>query len=63
MGVGGFAQTVWTFAVGLELCNSELKKIFNNCLANPLPPWAMEGLKPLDFWDFIDYQKTFGTDL
>ncbi len=55
MGVGGLAQTFWTLAVGLELCNSELSKIFNDCLDNPLPPWEMEGLRSLDFWEFIDY--------
>ncbi len=55
MGVGGLAQTFWTLAVGLELCNSELSKIFNDCLDNPLPLWEMEGLRSLDFWEFIDY--------
>ncbi len=55
MGVGGLAQTFWTLAVGLELCNSELSKIFNDCLDNPLPPWEMEWLRSLDFWEFIDY--------
>ncbi len=55
MQVGGLAQTFWTLAVGLELCNSELSKIFNECLDNPLPPFEMEGLKTLDFWSFINY--------
>ncbi|KAI2657438.1 GTP cyclohydrolase 1 [Labeo rohita] len=55
MGVGGLAQTFWTLVVGLELGNSELSKIFNDCLDNPLPPWEMEGLKTLDYWEFIDY--------
>ncbi len=52
MGVGGLAQTFWTLAVGLELCNSELSKIFNDCLDNPLPPLEMEGLRS---WQFIGY--------
>ncbi len=55
MQVGGLAQTFWTLAVGLELCNSELSKIFNECLDNPFPPFEMEGLKTLDFWSFINY--------
>ncbi len=55
MQVGGLAQTFWTLAVGLELCNSELSKIFNECLDNPLPPFEMEGLETLDFWSFINY--------
>lgn len=32
MGVGGLAQTFWIFSIVLELCNSELNKIFNECL-------------------------------
>ncbi len=32
MQVGGLAQTFWTLAVGLELYNSELSNIFNECL-------------------------------
>ncbi len=39
----------------MELCNSELSKIFNDCLDNPLPPFEMEGLKTLDFWSVTDY--------
>ncbi len=55
LGVGGFAQTFWTLAVGLELWDSELNKVFNECLDNPLPLCEMEGLKALDYWGFIDY--------
>ncbi len=39
----------------MKLCNSELSKIFNDCLDNPLPPFEMEGLKTLDFWSVTDY--------
>ncbi len=56
MEVGGFAQTLWTLAVGLELCESELSKKLNDCLDNPLLPPEMDGLKTLGFWSFIEYQ-------
>ncbi len=29
--------------------------MFNDCLDNTLPPWELEGLRSLDFWEFIDY--------
>ncbi len=41
--------------MGLELWDSELNKVFNECLDNPLPLCEMEGLKALDYWGFIDY--------
>ncbi len=55
MEVGGFAQTFWSLAIGLELCESELSNNFNDCLDNPFPPREMEGLKTLNFWSFIEY--------
>ncbi len=55
LGVGCLAQTFWTMAVGLELCDTELNNIFNECLDNHLPLWEVEGLKTLDYWCFIDY--------
>lgn len=53
MGVKGLAQTSWTFTVGIELCNSDLKRTFHDCLDNPFAAWEMEELKILDSWDFI----------
>ncbi len=46
-------NTFWTLVVGLELCNSELNKIFNKCLDNPLPLWEMEGLKILCYCSLV----------
>ncbi len=46
---GGFAQTFWTLAVGLDYNDSVLKDFFNVCLDDPLPQWEMEGLRILDF--------------
>ncbi len=39
----------------LELCDTGLNNIFNECHYNPLPLWKMEELKTLDYWGFIDY--------
>ncbi len=55
MEVGGFAQTFWTFAVGLEYNDGALKDFFNACLDDPLSYWEMEGLGILDFWGFVRY--------
>ncbi len=52
---GGFAQTFWTLAVGLNYDESVLKDFFNVCLDDPLPQWEMEGLRILDFWGFVRY--------
>ncbi len=53
--VGGFAQTFWTFLVGLNYNEAALKSFFNVCLDDPLPQWEMEGLGIMDFWCFVKY--------
>ncbi len=55
MQVGGFAQTFWTFLVGLNYNEAALKSFFNVCLDDPLPQWEMEGLGIMDFWCFVKY--------
>ncbi len=53
--VRAFAQFFWTMSRGLEYQDAALKDIFNLCLDNPLPPWEMEQLRILDFWNFSNY--------
>ncbi|XP_016335405.1 uncharacterized protein LOC107683868, partial [Sinocyclocheilus anshuiensis] len=55
MEVGGFAQTFWMLAVGLNYNEAALKDLLNICLDNPLPQWEVEGLEILDFWGFVRY--------
>lgn len=55
MEVGGFAQTFWTIAVGLNYNETALKDLFNVCLDDPLPQWEKEGLRILDFRGFVRY--------
>ncbi|XP_016370131.1 uncharacterized protein LOC107709969 [Sinocyclocheilus rhinocerous] len=55
MEVGGFAQTFWTLAVGLNYNDAALKDLLNICLDNPLPQWEVKGLEILDFWGFVRY--------
>ncbi len=54
--VGGFAQTFWTLAVGLDYNESVLKTFFYVCLDDPLPQWEMEVLRILDIWGFFSGQ-------
>ncbi len=51
--VGGFAQTFWTLAVGLDY--ELVLKDFNVCLDKPLPQWVKEGLRILGVWGFVRY--------